>query len=318
MGNVTKGQSTTEKTVARKIIEQIVREACRYSGQHQKPCADHISYAGLSAYLNLEAGKAMSWCPGTSDERIARYRAVEKLSGELGMSDGHRLDVLKEGYGALNGSGRTKHLENANIPAPSLARQTDAAQASSSAPTASSSAPAQPEHAPKTVEDLDTLLGNPRSYVSLSGQKREHLLTLQTNRLAEVVNADSDFVAKSGPYWNLDASKQQATANHVAGNFNAELCHKAGVAFATNAVPTAAFVAGKDAAVNAVHLGYNLYGQDASGAPTALRLFGQAAVAINLATNPQTTLAGRGVDSIQELSMGFSPDGHANAPMRRH
>lgn len=233
------------------------------------------------------------------------------------MSDSHRLDLLKEGYGALNGSGRTRHLENAHIPAPSLARPTDAAQASSSAPAASSSAPAQPEHAPKTVEDLDTL-GNPRSYVSLSGQKREHLMALQSNRLAEVVNADLDFVAKSGPFWNLDASKQQATANHVAGNFNAELCHKVGAAFATNAAPTAAFVAGKDAAVSAVHLGYNLYAPDASGSPAALKLFGQTAVAINLATSPQTTMAGRGVDSIQELSMGFSPDGHANAPTRRH
>ncbi|UHQ21869.1 hypothetical protein LVB77_14465 [Lysobacter sp. 5GHs7-4] len=318
MGNVTKGQSTTGKTAVQKGTEQIVRDACQYSGHYQTPCADNISYAGLSAYLNLEAGKAMSWRPVTSDERIAHYRAVEKLSSELGMSDGHRLDVLKEGYGALNGSGRTKHLENAHIPAPSLARPTDAAQASSSAPAASSSAPAQPEHAPKTVEDLDTLLANPRSYVSLSGQKREHLLTLQTNRLAEVVNADSDFVAKSGPYWNLEPSKQQATADHVSDNFNAELCHKVGAAFATNALPSAAFVAGKDAAMNAVHLGYNLYGQDASGAPAALKLFGQAAVAINLAANPQTTMAGRGVDSIQELSMGFSPDGHSNAPMRRH
>ena len=273
MGNVTKGQSATEKAPARKSTEQIIREACQYSGHYQTPSADHISYAGLSICLNLEAGKAMSWRPGTSDERIARYRAVEKLSGELGMSDGHRLDLLKEGYGALNGSGRTRHLENAHIPAPSLARPTDAAQASSSAPVASSSAPAPPEHAPKTVEYLDTLLGNPRSYVSLSGQKREHLMALQTNRLAEVVNADLDFVAKSGPYWNLEPSKQQATADHVSDNFNAELCQKAGVAFATNAVPIAAFVAGKDAAVNAVHQGYNIYAQDASGAPMALRLF---------------------------------------------
>ncbi|NUO76561.1 MAG: hypothetical protein HOQ32_11165 [Lysobacter sp.] len=60
MRNVTEGQSASEKAPVRKSTEQIIREACQYSGHYQNPGADHISYAGLSTYLNLEAGKAMA------------------------------------------------------------------------------------------------------------------------------------------------------------------------------------------------------------------------------------------------------------------
>ncbi|NUO76556.1 MAG: hypothetical protein HOQ32_11140 [Lysobacter sp.] len=317
MGNVTKGQSAPGKTEVVKTTEHIVKEACRYSGVHQGAHPDAISYGGLSQYLNREMGKELQWAPGTTAERADRYNAIVALSGTLGMSESHHLTVLTEGYASLNGSGRTRHLQVAGIPAPSRARAADAAQASSSAPAGSSSASA-PEHDAQTLASMDALLKEPHSFLSLSGHRREHLLALESKDLRQAVNADEKFVKESTGFWNLDDALRADTARHVAGRFNLELCQEAGAAFATNANPTAAFVAGKDAAVNAVHMGYNLYGVGAADAKAALKLFGETTVAINLAVSPQTTLAGRGVDSISEQTMGLSPDGHANAPVRRH
>ncbi|WP_231118175.1 hypothetical protein [Lysobacter silvisoli] len=315
---MTQGQSAPGKTNETKPLEQIVKEACRHSDERGNPRPDAITYTGLSKYLNLEQGRAIHWTPDSAEARVARYRAIETLSGELGMSEGHRLKVLDEGYKTLNGTRRTKPLEEAGISKPAPARSIDAAQASSSAPAASSSAPRAPEHDAQTLASLDALLKEPHSFLSLSGHKREHLLALEGKDLRQVVNADEKFVKESAAFWNLDPTLRADTAQHVAGRFNLELCQQAGAAFATNANPTAAFVAGKGAAVNAVALGYNIYGVDAADNKAALKLLGEATVAINLAVSPQTTLAGRGVDSISEQTMGFSPDGHSNAPTRRH
>lgn len=292
MGSANGGQSKTQ---------QLIVKVNNLSGAFDSDRADDATYKGMSRYLNEQDGKHMNWFPDTKEARVNRYHALDALSGNMGMSERHRNEVLTQAYKSLNGQDA---LKNAGIDPPGQpARNDNAARASSSAPSQS-----QHQHPKEVRESLDVLLANPRSFLSLSGHKAEDLLKLSTKDLSAAVDADKTFVRDAAQYWNLSAEQRGATADHVRGNFNAELSYKLGLTGVTNATPTHAFVAGKEAAVNAVNQGYNIY----SG-PThteALKVIGQASVSINLAVAQQMTLTGRGVDSLTEQTMSQNPDGH--------
>ncbi|RDZ28505.1 hypothetical protein [Lysobacter silvisoli] len=292
MGSANGGQSKTQ---------ELIVKVNNLSGAFDSDRADDATYKGMNRYLNGKDSQHMNWFPDTKDARVNRYRDITALAGDMGMSEQHRHEVLTQAYKSLNGHDA---LKDAGIAPPGQpARKDDAARASSSVPSQSAH-----EHPKDVRQDLDALLSNPRSFLSLSGHKAEDLLKLSTKDLGAAVDADKTFVRDAAPYWNLPGEQRQATASHVRDNFNAELSYRLKLTGVTNATPTHAFVAGKETVVSAVNQGYNIY--SGPNHTEALKAIGQASISINLAVGQQMTLAGRGTDSLAEQTMSQNPDGH--------
>ena len=296
MGNSHGGNKTQEK------IDLL--NARSGNGNSQSP--DTVTLKGFNSYINQNNDlKHDTWIPQLPHERVKRYHDIDSLSREIGMSDRARDRIMQSAYTSLNRKG---DLEAAGIVDPATVKHEEPK------PRAQDSAPSH-NQSEETVRQVKDLLSNPHSYFSLSGEKLENLLQKEPGKLNEAILADQRFVDATRDFWNLPSGQRQQTAAHIRTHYNEELCtdqlHLAG---SSNRTPIDNFMKGKDAAINAVQNGFNIYGGENQ---EALKAFGQVAMSVNNAINSSHTLAGRGADTISEQTMAFSPDGHNQGGMKR-
>lgn len=281
-----------------------------YSGNYGSTDPNRVTYAGMSKYLNQDAGKSLDTRVGSNSvERAMHYSSIQSLAEKIGMDDSPKYKLLNDSYNNLNTQKR--YLEEAHIDRPGQ-------PGSKTQSTGANNREALPEHPKELHKAAVELAVNPHSYTSLSGMKAQDLLKLDTDTLQKVVMADTAFVEKTKNAWNLPQDERGKTAVHVGNNYNSSLCHDLGLAGQTNSAPTDAFVAGKGPLINAVSQGFDVYslhtGQKQDN--KALMAFGEVAMSMDMAKNPGQTLAGRGADTLTEKYMEYSPDGHSNAPRK--
>ena len=280
--------------------QELTEELLRYSKKYGSTQADDVSLGGINAYLDKQYGPVRKGMDDKGFEHKFRYDKIEELSGEIGMSDGRRGKLLSDAFRNLN---RTGELDKAEVPDPAARKETQ------SEPTAKPKVEL-PQHDKVIVDGLTTLLDNPRSYLSLSGQKMEHLLSRDAGTLRNVIHADETFMDATRNFWTLPEGHRQGVVQNLQNNYNEDLCtshlHLAGT---SNRTPIESFLKGKEAAMNAASQGLDIYGGTNN---EVLKSFGYAAMGVNLALNTSGTLAGRGADTMAEQTMAFSPDGHSN------
>lgn len=283
---------------------ELIEKLNNYSGNYGSTDPNRVTYTGMSKYLNQEAGKSLDTRVGSNSvERAIHYSSIQSLAEKIGMDDNPKYKLLNDSYNTLNTQKR--YLEEAHIDRPGQ-------PGSKTQSTGANNREALPEHPKELHKAAVELAVNPHSYTSLSGMKAQDLLKLDTSTLHKVVHADTEFVEKTKDAWNLPQDERGKTAVHVGSNYNGDLCHSLGLAGQTNATPTEAFVKGKDALLNAVNQGFDVYSQHTGHAPDSkiLKAFGDVAMNVNLAKDPAQTLTGRGADTISENTMAFSSDGH--------
>lgn len=285
--------------------QEMIAELLRYSGKFDSVKADDVSLSGMNKYLDKQYGAIRRGVDDDGFEHKFRYNKIEALSEEIGMSEGRRAKFLSDAYTNLN---RTGELDKAHVPDPAAARKE-----AQSEPIAKPRVEL-PQHDKSIVESLTALLDNPHSYLSLSGQKMEHLLSRDAGTLRSVIHADDSFVEATRKFWTLPEDRRQNVVQNIQNNYNEELCtnhlHLAGT---SNRTPIESFLGGKQAAMNAAERGLDLYGGTNN---EVLKAFGYAAMGVNLSLNTAGTLAGRGADTMSEQTMAFSADGHSNAPRK--
>jgi hypothetical protein len=277
------------------------------SGQGNSQSPDTVTLKGFNSYINQNNDlKHDTWVPQLPHERVKRYHDIDALSKEIGMSDRARDKIMQSAYTSLNRKG---DLESAGIADPATARREEPRS------RAEDSTRTHPQ-SEETVKQVKALLSNPHSYFSLSGEKLESLLQKEPGKLGEAIHADQTFVQATKDHWNLDPGQRAQTAANVRNNYNEELCtgqlHLAGT---SNRTPIDNFMKGKEAAINAVEQGFNIYGGQNQ---EALKAFGQVAMSVNNAINSSHTLAGRGADTISEQTMSHNPDGHNQSGPKKH
>ncbi len=294
-----KAQESTDK-----IIEKINNFSSNY-GSHDP---DRVTLQGMNRYLNQKEERALDQKVGSSPiERKMRYDDIANLATTIGMGDEAKFKLLSSAYTSLNT--QAKYLEKANVERPSQAPQV---QTPSVVPSERGNAH---QHPRELAESAVNLALNPHSYSSLSGKTANDLLALDSRTLTAVVHADQTFLDKTANHWTLPDHQRAGTAQNINTNYDRQLGVQLGLVGQTNATPQIAFENGKDAAIRAVNLGLDIYGGPNQ---SVLKAFGQAALSINLATEPSQTLAGRGANTISEQTMSHNPDGHSQGGARKY
>lgn len=299
MGNNQSGEQL--KNLSGQALIDILN-ARSLQGNSRSP--DTVTYQGIARYLNEVDGKHMSWSPSHDLERQSRYLEVVGIVKKIGMSEEASKKLLGEAYKSLNG--RHDALKKEGIPNPLANNQTQTIENNTNAPKKTDVDPIPEDLKRRAI----ALAINPHSYCSLSGMTTEQLLLLDKGTLSKVVHADESFVKNTKDHWNLAQQDRGPTASNLRDNYNEDLCtnrEKLNLAGVSNRTPIDNFLKGKEIAIKAVEMGLDIYGDNNK----VLKAFGIAAMEINNAMNSSNTLVGRGMDTISEQTMAFSPDGHS-------
>lgn len=288
---------------------QLLQKLNDLSGNdRQSTSQSTISFHGINRYLNQQADKYPDEdLPQRKDHLLCaiRYKEVKELvmREDLGFNHAQREKILVDAYSRLNRN--PNHISNfgaLEVEGIVHPRKDDTiggiSGITSGKGISNNNNNSTHQHDPKLVERLDLLLSNPHSYLSLSEKNRNTLLELKSGELETVVKADEKFVEGTTKCWNLPGNEQQDTKRKVNEEYNAELCHRLTDAKETNRSPTEAFLSGKAPLLRAIDQGFDVFDQH-SGLDKAstLKLFGETAQQVSLASNPVNTLLSGRVDT---------------------
>ncbi|MBT2746837.1 MULTISPECIES: hypothetical protein [unclassified Lysobacter] len=272
--------------------------------------ADEVTLGGVLAYMQDYDPERWKWGAGmsASEKLIARYRRVEDLTEQIGMSGNRRIELLRAAYDRFNNA---SSLADAGILKPGLA------QAASGLPAREREAASSRNHSPEVLRIMERLIADPHSVLNIGGRSREQLMALPETVLENLVRTDAAFVERTQGLWDPSLSGLSAALSYMDRNYrNGVVAQLTGVG-GTNAEPTAALERGRRLADIAVRRGFKIDAD--AGNDRAIQLFAQTALAVDLAMASGNTLAGRGASTLTESTMN-SPDGHGDlgAQMARY
>jgi hypothetical protein len=259
--------------------------------------ADEVTLAGVLAYMQEYDPDHWRWGKGVpvSERFIAKYRRVEELTAEIGMSGNRRIELLRAAYDRFDDGTR---LANAGIRKPNLA------QAASGPVAREREAARSRNHSRDVLTDMERLIADPHSLLNIGGRSREELTALPEAELDNLVRMDARFVEKTRGLWDPSLSGLGAAQRCIDKNYRPGLV---GVG-ETNAEPLAALERGRRLADIAINRGLKI--DEDPGSESTIQLFAQTALNIDLAMKSGNTLTGRGASTLTENTMNSS-DGHA-------
>jgi hypothetical protein len=262
-----------------------------------RTAADEVTLAGVLAYMQEYDPEHWRWGKGValSERFIAKYRRVEELTHEIGMSGNRRIELLRAAYDRFDDGTR---LANAGIRKPNLA------QAASGPVAREREAARSRNHSRDVLTNMERLIADPHSLLNIGGRSREELTALPEAELDNLVRMDARFVQKTQGLWDPSLSGLGAAQRCIDKNYRPGLV---GVG-ESNAEPLAALERGRRLADIAIHRGLKI--DEDPGSDRTIQLFAQTALNIDLAMKGRGTMTGRGASTLTESTMNSS-DGHA-------